>query len=95
MFTSSDFTDTTGEARPNPGWLTTTGASSDTTRWAATVATKDGNKENQTCIRGDIKATREGEETPKLDLKGQGTGRRPGKGRRPPSWTWGTGETIR
>ena len=63
--------------------------------WAATVATKDGNRENQTCNRGDIKATREGEETPKLDLKGRGTGRRPGKGRRPPSWTWGTGETIR
>ena len=103
--------------------------------WAATVATKDGNKENQTCNRGDIKATREGEETPKLDLKGRGDGqatregeetpeldlgdrgdnkatregeetskldledrgtrRRPGRGRRPPSWTWGSEEISR
>ena len=40
--------------------------------WAATVATKDGNRENQTCNRGDIKATREGEETPELDLGDRG-----------------------
>ena len=38
----------------------------------ATLATKDGNKENQACNRGDIKATREGEETSLLDLKGRG-----------------------
>ena len=73
-----------GEARPNPGWLTTTGASSDTTRWAATVATKDGNKENQACNRGDIKATREGEETPELDLKGRGDGQATREGEETP-----------
>ena len=38
----------------------------------ATLATKDGNKENQACNRGDIKATREGEETSLLDLKSWG-----------------------
>ena len=36
------------------------------------MATKDGNKENQACNRGDIKATREGEETPELDLGDRG-----------------------
>ena len=37
-----------------------------------TLASKDGNKANQACNRGDIEVAREGEETSPLDLKSWG-----------------------
>ena len=47
VFIPSGFTDTTGEVKTNPGWLTTTRTSSGTKRWDATLANEDRNKENQ------------------------------------------------
>ena len=58
------------------------------------MATKDGNKENQACNRGDIKATREGEETPELDLKGRGDGQATRKGEENPELDLGCTKPV-